>query len=257
MTELSIAFLFVTLAWWLSTGVIMFLCGLHERTFGWSLFGATVVLLLAAYGIVQSAWNTSVLGAYTAFLSALACWGWIEMSFLMGLVTGPRTTVCPPGAKGWHRFILALETLIYHEIAILVAAVGVVALTWHAPNQSGTSAFLVLMAMRISAKLNIFLGVPNLTDEFLPVRLTYLKSYFRKRKFNLLFPVSVFASAFAAFTFGQRALGANSGGSTGYALLFALLVLAIVEHLFMILPLPDAALWRWAHPASKVVDKAS
>jgi hypothetical protein len=29
-------------------------------------------------------------------------------------------------------------------------------------------------------------------------------------------------------------------------LLFALSVLALIEHAFMVLPLPDAALWRWA-----------
>jgi len=33
---------------------------------------------------------------------------------------------------------------------------------------------------------------------------------------------------------------------TGFSLLFALGALALVEHGFMISPLPDAALWRWA-----------
>jgi putative photosynthetic complex assembly protein 2 len=51
---------------------------------------------------------------------------------------------------------------------------------------------------------------------------------------------------------------------TGFSLLFALGALALVEHGFMILPLPDAALWRWAmrepgkvqsvHPERPIVD---
>jgi hypothetical protein len=32
--------------------------------------------------------------------------------------------------------------------------------------------------------------------------------------------------------------------------MFALTALALIEHLFMVLPLPDTALWRWAMPAA-------
>jgi putative photosynthetic complex assembly protein 2 len=108
--------------------------------------------------------------------------------------------------------------------------------------------FLILMVMRISAKLNIFLGVPHLPEAMLPERLSYLKSYFRTRRVNPLFPFSILVSTLAAIFLGQRALQAEGAEAVGAALLFALLLLAILEHLFMILPLPDAALWRWARP---------
>lgn len=253
MTEVAPAIVLAILAWWLSTGLIIILCGLPRRTFVWSMLAATVVLAAAVTAIVHSAWNVSAAGAAIAFLGALGVWGWIEMSFLMGFVTGPRTAPCPEGATGWRRFGLAAQTLLYHEIAIAAGAVAIVALTWGAPNQTGTFAFLILLAMRVSAKLNIFLGVPNLTDEFLPARLAYLKSYFRKRSFNRLFPVSIAGATVLAIVLGEQALVGAS--PTGFALLFALLSLAILEHFFMIMPLPDAALWRWALP--KPIDKPS
>ncbi len=254
MAEIGIAFVVAIFAWWFSTGVIMMLCGLSRRTFGWSLLGATALALAACLGLARSAWSVSAAGNYVAFLSALGVWGWIEMSFLMGFVTGPSTEPCPVDAVGWRRFRLAAKTLLYHELAILIAGVAIVALTWRAPNQTGTFAFLILMAMRISAKLNIFLGVPNLTDEFLPRRLAYLKSYFRKRDFNFLYPVSIVGSTLLAIVLGRLALTADDGSATSFALLFALLSLAILEHLFMVLPLPETALWRWALPTSKPID---
>ena len=39
----------------------------------------------------------------------------------------------------------------------------------------------------------MFLGVPNLTEEFLPEHLHYLKSFLSRKPMNLLFPVSVTA----------------------------------------------------------------
>jgi putative photosynthetic complex assembly protein 2 len=253
----GLTFLFTIGLWWLSTGIVLKLCSLPKRTFGWSLIGGCCVFGAAVYGVVESARTMSAANAYLSFLSALGMWGWVEMSFLMGYVTGPRTTSCPPDAKGWQRFTMALETLLYHELAIVGVAGAIVLLTWGAPNQTGTFAFLILMVMRISAKLNIFLGVPNLTDEFLPERLSYLKSYFRTRSFNALFPVSILLSTLAAIMLAQRALGADGPEAIGFALLFTLITLAILEHFFMIVPLPDAALWRWAMPAhgTKQIEK--
>jgi putative photosynthetic complex assembly protein 2 len=255
MSEHGLAFGLAVLAWWASTGAIIMLCALPRRTFGWSMAGATLTLAVAIYGLIHSAWDGGWGAVYVAFLSAIGIWGWIEMSFLLGYITGPRTTPCPADAAGWRRFHLALQTVLYHELVIVAAGIAVVALTWKAPNQTGTLAFLILMAMRISAKLNIFLGVPNLTDELLPERLSYLKSYFRKCDVNLLFPVSVGLSMLVALVLAQQALAADGTRAAGLALLFTLLALAILEHFFMIMPLPDALLWRWAMPMPKQTDK--
>ncbi|HIJ64179.1 MAG TPA: DUF3623 domain-containing protein [Rhodospirillaceae bacterium] len=251
----GLTLVFAVFLWWFSTGIILNLCGRPKRTFGKTLLGGSVVLVVALYGLADSAWSVSEGGAYLAFLSAIAVWGWLEMSFLMGYVTGPRTSPCPSDAKGWHRFTLALRTLLYHELAIIAGAGVIIVLTWGAPNQTATVAFLILMVMRISAKLNIFLGVPYLPVVFLPERLSYLKSYFRTRRFNWLLPVSIIGSALFAVSLGRRALVAEGAEAVGCALLFSLLALAMLEHFFMILPFPDAALWRWAKPVGAADDE--
>ncbi|MCZ8209142.1 MAG: DUF3623 family protein, partial [Aquidulcibacter sp.] len=114
--------------------------------------------------------------------------------------------------------------------------------------------FGVLFAMRISAKLNIFLGVPNLTDEFFPTHLEHLKSYLPKRPMNALMPVSVIGSLILCawlMTQADRAVE-GSAMATGFVLLFTLAGLALLEHFFMVLPVQDAALWRWASPSKSV-----
>jgi putative photosynthetic complex assembly protein 2 len=244
----GLTFVFTVTLWWFSTGIILLLCSLPRRTFGWSLLGGTAVLAASLYGLVATARDTSVSATYIAFLSAIGVWGWLEMGFLMGYVTGPRTTPCPADARGWRRFGLALTTLIYREFAIIVVGLLVAILTSGQPNQIGALTFMILLVMRISAELNLFLGVPFVPDAFLPEGLSYLKSYFRRRRFNLLFPVSILGSSLSALFLARRAVGAEGAEAVGSALLFVILALAILEHFFMMIPLADAALWRWAKP---------
>jgi hypothetical protein len=60
--------------------------------------------------------------------------------------------------------------------------------------------------------------------------------------------VSVTVSTLIAGLLVQGALAAGAGTfeATALTLLAALLALAILEHWFLVLPLPDAALWSWA-----------
>ena len=53
------------------------------------------------------------------------------------------------------------------------------ALTRDGANQVGLWTFVILWAMRQSAKLNVFLGVRNLSEEFLPEHLRYLETSLR------------------------------------------------------------------------------
>ena len=238
-------------AWWFSTGAILWLVRRPRRTHGPMLAVSAIGAVAAVAALAASAHDTSAGGAYAAFVSALAVWGWHEASFLMGAITGPRPAACPPGATGWRRFKYATLTLIHHEIFVALTAVALVAMTWGAPNQIGPLTFLVLLAMRLSAKLNIFLGVPNLTDEFFPDHLAHLKSYLPKRAMNALFPWSVIAGALlTAYLFAEAHNSAPaSGEQTGFLLLGTLAALALLEHLFMVLPVQDAVLWRWAAPS--------
>lgn len=251
MADHGLPFLYAAMIWWGGTGLIIILCALPRRILGWTLGAATAFAGLAAWALIESASDTTSGGAYMAFGAAVALWGWLEITFLTGLITGPRKAPLPAGTTGWRRFRLAIEVLLYHELAIAGLAVLTLALTWDEPNQTGTLAFLILFAMRLSAKLNIFLGVPNFTDTYMPPHISYLKSYFRKAERNWLFPISIAGAAAIAALLAWRALGADAGGgeAVGYTMLFALLVLAILEHAFMVLPVHDAALWRWAMPA--------
>jgi putative photosynthetic complex assembly protein 2 len=117
-------------------------------------------------------------------------------------------------------------------------------------NKVGCWTFLILLASRLSAKLNLFLGVPNFNAEFFPEHLRYLTSYVRKRRINALFPLSIAAGVALACMEAGRALAPDAAAFdvVGASLVFALTALALIEHAFMVLPLHDAALWRWALP---------
>jgi putative photosynthetic complex assembly protein 2 len=243
----GLAIVFALFVWWFSTGVVLYVVGLPRRTFPWSMAAATGVLILALLGLVATSADTTAASAYCAFTCGLLVWAWHETSFLTGFVTGPRREPCTENAKGWERFSLAAQTLLYHELAILLTAVLIVTLTLGAPNQIGVLTFLVLWLMRLSAKLNVFLGVPNLTEEFLPDTLSFLKSYFTKRPMNLLFPVSVTGATLLTWLLVERGTTAGATDFTvaGYTLLASLTALAVLEHWLLVLPLPAAALWSW------------
>jgi putative photosynthetic complex assembly protein 2 len=253
LVAIGSAVLFTLFLWWFSTGAILWLDRLPRATYRFSLIGASLVALVAVFGVVASMGNATATGALIGFTSAIAIWGWHELSFLTGLITGPREEACPPGAAGWRRFKLAASTLIHHEIALALTALALVAITWGAPNQVGAWTFLILFACRLSAKLNLFFGVPNFTDSFFPKHLLYLTSYLKKGPVSALFPVCMAAGCALAAALAWRALGPNATAFdvTAFSLLFALTALAVIEHAFMVLPLPDAALWRWALPASE------
>lgn len=63
---------------------------------------------------------------------------------------------------------------------------------------------------------------------------------------NLLFPISVTVSTVVAWVLTEQALSASSGFAiVGFTMLAVLMALAVLEHWFLVLPLPVADLWRW------------
>lgn len=247
MTEIGLPLLLAIFVWWLSTGVILYLDGLGRSSFRWSMAGASLLSAAALAGLwVTSTWETSS-GAYIAFLCALMIWGWNEMAFLMGYLSGPRKTPCPEGATGFRRFRYATETLIDHELAIVASGVIIAAMTWGGANQFGLWTFAVLWIMRLSTKINIFLGAPNIPEEFLPAHLAYLASYFRRRPMNGFFPFAITAATlFTAFLVHiALAFSTTSFEKVGYLLLTTLMALAVLEHWLLYVPLSATKLWSW------------
>jgi len=248
MSDLALAALFVLAVWWASTGLVLKLVWLERRTFRYSVVALGVLALAALGGLLWSRGLETTTSAYVAFGCALAVWAFHELTFLLGIVTGPRKLPCPPDARGWRRFVLATEVVIHHEVALAGTLAAIVALTWDQPNQVGTGTFLVLWVMRLSAKLNVFLGVRNLTEQFVPDHLRYMLGYFRRARMNALMPVSIVAGSVVVLRLaaGSVAEGATPFAVVGRTLLATLLGLAVLEHLFLAIPLPDALLWRWA-----------
>lgn len=238
---------FAVVSWWFATGVILLLDGLPRRTFPWSMTAATIILLIAGCWLPINAADATVHGAYIGFTCAILIWGWLEMSFLMGFITGPRKHACIERCTGWRHFLHATQAIIYNEIATCIVGAGIFLATRHGVNDIAFWTYVVLWSMRISAKLNLFLGVPNLGEKFLPPHLQYLKGFFRKRPMNWLFPWSITGSTIGAGVLMQKYLAAaDPFRAVGYSLLFSLLALAVLEHWFMVLPLPSERLWRWA-----------
>jgi putative photosynthetic complex assembly protein 2 len=255
---------FALFVWYFSTGVILYLDGLPVRTFRWSMLGITAINVASLFGLAELRDDTSVSGAYLGFACGVLAWAWQEMAFLMGFATGMRRQACEHGCGGWQHFGHAVQAVLYHELAIVAGAALVVMAAWGGANQVGTWTFMVLWGMRQSAKLNVFLGVRNLNEELLPPHLAFLKSFLTCKPMNLLFPVSVTGATILAVVLVQRAGAPGIGpfAATGLVLLATMTILGLVEHWFLVLPVPFARLWDWglvsrrrpeaapAHPSS-------
>jgi putative photosynthetic complex assembly protein 2 len=243
--------LFALFLWWFSTGAVLYAVGLPRRNVPSIIASATFAGVFALFGLSITSTDTSVSGAFIAFTCALVIWAWHEMTFLTGLITGPRTL--PLQGRGdaisnkRAPLIPSIETVIYHEGAIALTLAVAALLTWGEPNQTGLWTLTILWVMRLSAKFNLYLGVPNLTEQFLPDHLAYLKGYFCRRPMNLLFPVSVTVSTAAAIMLAIEAASpsASTFEAASLTLLATLMALAVIEHWFMVLPLPSAELWSW------------
>lgn len=250
--------LVVLLAWFGSTGVVAWLANRGKATFarsiGWAGFAAGICLCVVVFvGHGHGAGGPQPSDAYISFGAALVIWGWLELTFLTGIVAGPRRIVSDPKARGWQRFVDAAATLIYHELAIAAVMIILVSLTWNSANPTGTVIFTLLFALRLSAKLNLFVGVPNMSDEIMPGHLEYLKTYFGPRRLHGALAFSLVLLVALTIYLGARALAApaDSFAAVSTTLVFMLAALGALEHLFLALPFKDGALWRWAIPGNQ------
>ena len=249
-----IAALFALFVWWFSTGAILWAVRHADRRGKQARMFCTLaglpLLALGIWGFITTLDVTSLQGAYWGFLSALAVWGWIELSFLTGAITGPNVYACPDDAPEWERFIRAWGTIAYHEMLLVAVLITMWLFGYGSANGFGLWTFTILYIARISAKLNLFYGVPKINTEFIPEVLGHLPSHFRISRLNWIFPISITVLSFAVACWLERLASAQSAGDVvGFALLTAITALALLEHWLMVLPLPDAKLWRWMLPA--------
>lgn len=263
MARLFLPGLYAVFLWWFATGAIIYLDLLPRRTFRRSFAGYSALTAACLVWLAASSRVATPASAYAAFTASLLAWGWLEISFYMGFVTGPRAVPCPPGSAGFVHFLRALGASLWHELAIVAGAMIVAVLTWRAANKVGLWTFLLLWVMHESARLNVLLGVRNIAEEFVPEHLVFLRGFLRRRRMNPLFPVSV---AFGLWLVDRLAVAALVPGASRFAtvsltLLATLALLALVEHVFLMLPLNFAALWRWSlaargNPSAASVESA-
>ncbi len=80
--------------WWFSTGAILMRVRKADNSGPdahlWSVLLGLPLLFAGVFGFHQTLDDASPFGVHMAFLSALAIWGWIELAFLSGVITGPN-----------------------------------------------------------------------------------------------------------------------------------------------------------------------
>ena len=146
--------------------------------------------------------------------------------------------------RAWYAF----QTINYHELTLLVLGLILFLINLESVNQTGFWTYVILWGMRQSTKVNIYLGVLNFNEAFLPQHLKYLITYFRRRAMNLLMPISILASLLFLIPIWTRAASESSlYEMTSSVLLGTLLALGLLEHLFLVLPFPNEWLWKWGY----------
>jgi putative photosynthetic complex assembly protein 2 len=232
-TFAAIAFVFVM--WSASTAVIFYLDSLPTGTFKYSMVAATLVLAICAVLIWQLRAETSTLAIATSFAAGLLTWGWTEMALYMGYVTGPRKQACAVGCSGVKHFGHAISANLWHEILVIAFAL---AIYWSA-NLTAFWCFTILWLMHLSARLNVFLGVRNVSAEFVPDHMQVLKSFLRRRNMNALFPFS------CAVLTGLAAWLISRPQSFEITMAATLTIIGLLEHVLLMLPLPTEKIWTW------------
>ncbi|MEM8731910.1 MAG: putative photosynthetic complex assembly protein PuhE [Pseudomonadota bacterium] len=254
ITASWIAALAALFLWWFSTGAILLVVRLSAGGRGRATLWSLPFLGGGLAGLAISMSQTDIASIYLGFASALAIWGWIELAFLTGIITGPNAYPCPPDSPPFERFIRAWGTIAYHECLLVLIAIALCLLSWDQPNPIGAWCFGILFVARVSAKLNLFFGVPRFNVEFLPAHLAHLPSHFRIARMNWFFPISVtILSALVAWFIARAGHAETAAAAASQVLLATLSALALLEHWLLVLPLPDAKLWRWMLPEQKQV----
>jgi len=249
-----VPFVVTVLIWFGATGLVAWADNRDRATFSRSLMIGGAGGIAGLIVILAASQSVAVLAVYAAFVGALMVWGWHEIGFLTGAATGPRRVPAAPGVTGMERFRQASLTVIHHEVALALTALLLISLSWNLPNQIGATVFVLLFLLRLSAKINMFIGVPNSTAEMLPPHLGYLKSYFGRNRMTVLLALSIIAIVAATWSFASLALAAPIGSAqmVGASLLATLCLLGTLEHLFLALPFRDGMLWGWAFRARRV-----
>jgi putative photosynthetic complex assembly protein 2 len=111
---------------------------------------------------------------------------------------------------------------------------------WLFGNTTAFWCFTMLWLMHLSARLNVFLGVRNVSAEFVPEHMEVLKGFLRKRNMNPLFPLSCGLLLLVLFYLVKQPQTLST------TMAATLVAIGLVEHILLVLPLPIERLWHWS-----------
>ena len=242
-----LALIVSVLLWWLMTGLA--LMSVHQppasRQMIFSL--SSVLAVLALMGVEANAATPTPMATIAGFAMALFIWAWLELSYLMGYITGPVKQPAVSAMGFSERFTHALGTTIYHELMV-VGVVGLVCVLGAGlPNATIQNTLAVLWLMRWSTKLNLFLGVKHFNSEWLPDNMRYITTYLKAGE-NSWFTVfsTILAATCTYFLFFMGQSATDPAAALSLFLIAWLAGLAVLEHVFLMMPMGETALWRWA-----------
>lgn len=227
---LSGTLLRVTAFWWAATGLII--ASQRDETTRTAAFAAASALgLLGAWFIHRSRGEATASGARHGLAGAALLWTWVAIALYGGFVVGPGGR---PVAADASRLTLALEavrSIAFHEAAALTVVALAVALTWRSPNRFAVRTLTAFWATNQLAKLNVFAGVANPGERFLPDWLRFLEVYFGPAQNTVLLPLSVLVLAAAGTWLLARAVrGRDPYAREGDGMIGWLVLLAALEH---------------------------
>ncbi|MDB3936330.1 putative photosynthetic complex assembly protein PuhE, partial [Granulosicoccus sp.] len=236
--------LFVIITWWVGTGVVLYLQQRISRVRTGLIVTLAMVSVASLFALLHGSSGTEAWQSYLGFMAAISLWGCIELTYYTGLIGGVHKRSCPDNCNTGKRFRLALGASIWHEVSVLFAGALVLTLLYDASNTAGLYSFMVLWLMRWSAKLNLFFGMPNFNTDWFPKRLAYAHSYIRRSPVTWFFPLSMLIASFVAANLLSAALAHPPEHSLMMILPGMLILLAILEHVFMALPIADSKMWN-------------
>lgn len=241
--ELYLYPILTTIIYWAMFTVVLLLLNRSGKTKSQIALVASGVTIfaLAHYKLWDVRNDVSISGIYWAFICAMTIWVWHELAFFSGLLAGPWLKECPPDAQGWRRFKLALATHLYHGLAVIAELLVLWWLNRGAANWFGFLTFALCWTLLLSAKINVFLGVPNLQVSWFPDHLRFLGSFWTQKPYNPFFVVSVILTTILAiYLWWQVGKTAPDSTAVGLSFLSGLATLGFIEHWMLILPGPGS-----------------
>jgi len=244
VSTFTTAVLFVIALWWLGTGLVLVLQQRLNSASRLNKIALACATLVSLSGIYITSTSLSESAQFFGFTSAVVLWGCIELSYYLGFITGLHCRPCPENVTTWKRFRLALGASIWHELLVLSLGFILIVSQHDAINTIGLNTYLVLWLMRWSAKLNLFLGVPNFSTAWFPERLEHVASYIKTGSISPFYFISVLGASTIVVQLLHKANQIDVQHPYLYIMPAVLLILAVVEHLFMVVPFQDLKMWN-------------